>query len=54
MSLLALLVGCAHPPPVEGTVHDPWGAPVGDATVVVEGIVERWRTDADGRFLLEL
>jgi hypothetical protein len=54
VSLFALLVGCAQPPPVEGTVHDPWGAPVGDATVVVEGIVERWRTDADGRFLLEL
>ncbi len=54
MSLLALLLACAEPPPVVGAVVDPWGAPVADATVVVEGIVERWQTDVDGRFQLEL
>jgi hypothetical protein len=54
VSPLALLLACAQPPPVQGGVVDPWGGPVADATVVVEGIVERWRTDADGRFQLEI
>ena len=45
-----LVVACSRPPVLTGTVVDVWGKPVGDASVVIEGVVERYRTDAAGHF----
>lgn len=39
---------------VAGQVKDIWGAPVPEATVVVEGVMERHYTDADGRFTIDV
>ncbi len=39
---------------VSGQVKDIWGAPVPEATVVVEGVMQRYFTDTDGRFAIEL
>jgi hypothetical protein len=48
-----LLLACARPTPIVGDVVDPWGTPVPDATIVLEGVVERWQADSQGRFHLE-
>ncbi len=53
LSLISLLA-CAPNVPITGQVVDPWGAPMPDTTVVVEGVVERWSTDAQGRFAIDV
>lgn len=52
--LAALLPACSDPRVIEGKVTDVWGNPVPDATVVVEGVVERHHTDAAGAFRVEI
>lgn len=55
MWTLALLAACtADTRTVVGTVKDIWGHPVPEATVVVEGVVERYYTDSAGAFSIEL
>lgn len=39
---------------VSGQVLDIWGQPVPEATVVVEGVLERHFTDGDGRFAIDV
>ncbi|MEN9784985.1 MAG: Carboxypeptidase regulatory-like domain [Pseudomonadota bacterium] len=48
-----LLLACAEPVTVHGTVTDAWGTPVPGATVVLEGVVDRWTAGADGTFTVE-
>jgi hypothetical protein len=52
--LALLLAACADGPALEGTVVDVWGHPVGDANIVVEGIVARHETDRTGHFHITL
>lgn len=53
MSLLLVLLSCASPPVLQGKVVDIWGKPVDDATIVIEGVVERYHTDDGGLFRIE-
>jgi hypothetical protein len=39
---------------ISGLVQDIWGKPVPDATVVVEGVMERYYTDSSGSFSLDI
>ena len=48
-----LLLACAQPVVIHGTVTDAWGTPVPGATVVLEGVVDRWTAGADGTFTVE-
>jgi hypothetical protein len=48
-----LLLACADTRAVRGAVTDVWGNPIADATVVLEGIVERYNTDGSGHFDIE-
>lgn len=48
-----LLVGCSDSQLLTGAVNDIWGRPVADATVVIEGVVERYHSDSAGRFSIE-
>lgn len=50
MITLLLALGCSSPRMLEGHVVDIWGKPVPDATVVIEGVVERYHADATGAF----
>lgn len=52
--LFLLLAACSRPPVLEGTVHDIWGKPVGGATVVVEGVLERFPVDESGLFRIQI
>lgn len=54
MLALVLLSACSETRTLSGEVKDIWGKPVMDATVVVEGVVQRHRTDTAGRFEIEL
>ena len=54
LSWLLFSIGCSDPRLLEGKVTDVWGNPLHDATVVVEGVVERYRTDASGAFRIEI
>jgi hypothetical protein len=51
--LTLLLLACAGPPTIEGKVVDVWGKPVEGASIVIEGVVERYATDAGGLFHIE-
>lgn len=51
--MLALLFACADTQTVSGAVTDVWGNPVADATIVLEGVVERYHTDGTGHFAIE-
>lgn len=51
--LTLLLLACSHPPAVEGRVVDVWGRPVAGATVVIEGVVQRYAADGAGAFRIE-
>lgn len=53
MLLPLLLLACADTKSVTGTVKDVWGNPITDATVVIEGVVERFRTNSGGQFDIE-
>jgi len=44
------LTACADPPVLTGTVEDAWGRPVPGATLVIEGVVERYEADDAGNF----
>ncbi len=48
-----LLLACAEPVVIHGTVTDAWGTPVPGATVVLEGVVDRWTAGADGTFTVQ-
>lgn len=48
-----LLVACTDTRVLAGEVKDVWGKPVPDATIVIEGVVERYHTDSAGRFSIE-
>lgn len=50
---LLLLFSCASPPVLQGKVVDIWGKPIDEATVVIEGVVERYYTDGGGLFHIE-
>ncbi len=50
MITLLWLVGCSSQRVLEGHVQDVWGKPVPQATVVIEGVVSRNYSDANGRF----
>jgi hypothetical protein len=54
MLSLLLLSACSNTQSLTGTVTDIWGQPVSEATVVVEGVVERYHTDSAGKFDIEL
>jgi hypothetical protein len=47
------MVACSDAVEVSGKVLDTWGNPVRDATVVIEGIVERHHGDSAGKFVIE-
>lgn len=52
--MLALwLAACTDTRVLAGDVTDIWGNPIADATVVIEGVVERYHTDAAGRFTID-
>lgn len=51
---LGLLACTADTRTVAGQVKDIWGSPVPEATVVVEGVMERHYTDAEGRFSIDV
>lgn len=42
--------GCRKPPVVHGVVKDIFGRPIEGATVIMEGVLERRSTDAQGEF----
>ncbi len=48
--LALMLVGCGSQRKLEGKVVDIWGKPVADATVVIEGVVQRYNADDKGTF----
>lgn len=50
MTALLLLLACSGGRTLTGRVQDVWGKPVPEATVVIEGVVERFHADAHGRF----
>lgn len=52
--MLFLLLACTDTRAVTGQVVDIWGKPVPDATVVVEGVMERFRSDESGVFRIEV
>lgn len=54
MLSLLWLVACTETYTLTGQVKDIWGKPVMDATVVVEGVVQRYHTDSAGKFEIEL
>lgn len=54
MVALLLLAACSDTQTLTGEVKDIWGRPVMDASVVVEGVVQRYRTDSAGKFEIEL
>lgn len=55
MRVLMLLLACSKPAVVvTGDVVDIWGRPLPGATVVVEGVVQRWQADPAGTFSLTL
>lgn len=45
-----LFIACSSPRYLEGHVEDIWGKPVPEATLVIEGVVERYYADANGKF----
>lgn len=52
--MIALLhVACTDTRVLAGDVRDIWGNPVADATVVIEGVVERYYSDSAGRFTID-
>jgi hypothetical protein len=53
MLLSLLLTACTDTRVLAGDVRDVWGKPVSDATVVIEGVVERYRSDSAGRFTID-
>jgi hypothetical protein len=52
--MLFLLVACSDTRAVTGRVVDIWGKPIPEATVVIEGVLERYRTDSAGAFRIEV
>ncbi len=52
--MLLLLFACTDTRTVSGKVLDIWGKPVEQATVVVEGVMERYYTDGGGVFAIEV
>jgi hypothetical protein len=52
--MLLLLVACTDTRAVTGKVTDIWGAPIGDATVVIEGVMERYHSDSGGAFKIDV
>ncbi|MDP2309141.1 MAG: hypothetical protein Q8P18_24170 [Pseudomonadota bacterium] len=53
MLLSLLLTACTDTRVLAGEVRDVWGKPVSDATVVIEGLVERYRSDSAGKFTID-
>lgn len=52
--LASLLLGaCTDTRMLAGEVKDVWGNPVSDATVVIEGVVERYHSDSAGKFAID-
>jgi hypothetical protein len=54
MGLLLLLIACSNEKTLTGRVTDVWGKPLSGATVVVEGVVERYNTDGGGLFVVNV
>lgn len=48
LPLLLTLAGCGDPPTIKVQVTDVWNKPLADATVVKEGVTERFHTATDG------
>jgi hypothetical protein len=53
LASLLLLSACSDTRSLAGDVKDIWGNPVSDATVVIEGVVERYRADSAGKFSID-
>lgn len=54
LAVIALLACSTPAVSLHGNVVDLWGRPLAGATVVVEGVVERWQTDPAGAFSLSV
>lgn len=54
MFAVLLLYACSETRSLTGTVKDVWGEPMDDATVVIEGLVERHETDSLGKFAIDV
>ena len=52
--MLLLLLACSDSRTLSVAVADVWGKPVMDATVVLEGVVERYHTDTAGKFQIDV
>lgn len=53
MLLSLLLTACTDTRVLVGDVRDIWGKPVPEATVVIEGVLERYHSDSAGRFTID-
>jgi hypothetical protein len=53
LTSLLLFTACSDTRVLAGDVKDVWGNPVSDATVVIEGVVERYRSDSAGKFQID-
>jgi hypothetical protein len=53
MPLMPFVVACSDTRALSGQVVDIWGKPVPEATVVVEGVLERYTADTAGKFQIE-
>jgi hypothetical protein len=53
LASLLLLTACSDTRVLAGDVRDIWGNPVSDATVVIEGVVERYHADSAGKFQID-
>jgi hypothetical protein len=51
--LATFSLACGDPPQITGRVIDPWGKPVGGATVQLEGVPEHALADENGTFSFE-
>lgn len=55
MLLFVSLLACTEDTRgISGLVRDIWGKPVPEATVVVEGVMDRYYTDSGGKFSLDV
>lgn len=53
LASLLLLGACTDNPVLAGNVKDVWGNPVSDATIVIEGVLERYHSDSAGKFSID-
>ncbi|MCB9764161.1 MAG: carboxypeptidase regulatory-like domain-containing protein [Alphaproteobacteria bacterium] len=54
LPVLLALTGCTEPPKVKLDVRDVWNEPIAGATIVQEGVTERFTSGADGTVMVEV